>query len=99
MTQRRKLRRRDALCAACMGVFAYAATMLVLSSLIDEPSWFAVCHVAVVLIALGVVHGTLQDIATRSDWTDAQRVSWRNWLWSFNLFAAAAYYWLHMRSR
>ncbi|RKQ88358.1 hypothetical protein C8N24_6400 [Solirubrobacter pauli] len=82
-----------------MGVFAYAATMLVLSSLIDEPSWFAVCHVAVVLIALGVVHGTLQDIATRSDWTDAQRVSWRNWLWSFNLFAAAAYYWLHMRSR
>jgi peptidoglycan/LPS O-acetylase OafA/YrhL len=99
LTHQHELRRRDALCAACLGVLAYAAAMLVLSSVIDEPAWFTVCHIAVVLMAIGVVYGTLHDVATRSDWTPAQRASWRNWLWGFNLFAAAAYYGLHMRSR
>jgi len=80
LTHQGELRRRDALCVACLGVFVYAVAMLVLSSVIDEPSWFAVCHIAVMLIAIGVVYGTLRDVATRGDWTHAQRVSWRNWL-------------------
>jgi hypothetical protein len=94
-----ELRRRDALCAVCLAVYGYVATTVVLSLWTDLPSWVGLLHLAVVLIAIGLVYATLRDIATRSDWTHAQRVSWRNWMRGFSLLAAAAYYWLHMRSR
>jgi hypothetical protein len=67
LTHQSEGRRRDALCVACVGVSVYAVATLVLSSVIDEPSWFAVCHLAVMLIAISVVCGTLRDVATRSD--------------------------------
>jgi hypothetical protein len=93
------VRRRSLLALGCLAVFVYAGGMLVASVWTEEPSWLWACHVAVVVLAIAVQLGTLRDIETRSDWVRSQRVAWRNWIWSFSLFAVLAYYWRHLGTR
>ena len=83
----------------CLLVYLYVAVMVVASIWTDAPSWIWVPHVAVMLLAIAVQVGTLRDIATRGDWTRAQRVSWRNWIWGFNILAVLAYFWTHLDRR
>src|SRR3954452_5033095 len=95
----REERRRSLLAVGCLAVVVYAGGMVVASVWTDGPSWLWACHVAVIVLALAVQLGTLRDIETRSDWVRSQRVAWRNWIWSFSLFAVLAYYWKYLDTR